>query len=216
MKLTRKRDLRGNYLKVLNIDLDAQIMISKHQQQQNHLKYQKNSSEFCKIFRKGDQAIQYCVQYLDDFPLATTPSGIEQRRMATMLMHEMVIKPIYISRANTNRTIRELKIRENRNVRGKYYCNINLQPSKAGILSIIPNENNAKTITKPKYPEEILNAILKYIHDFIVQFLMEITSKIWKNFAIILLQNIHLSFDAEDFISLQESALESLLKRDDL
>ncbi|RHZ76565.1 hypothetical protein Glove_196g71 [Diversispora epigaea] len=111
------------------------------------------------------------------------------------------------------------------------------------LKNIIPNENNVKTISKPNISDEIFNVILKYIYGGIVDLenvepkfifdlmmaankfeIKELTKKLenhlietkssWLKSHFSLYPS--LIFDAEDFTSLQESALVSLLKRDDL
>ncbi|RHZ60550.1 hypothetical protein Glove_352g31 [Diversispora epigaea] len=77
------------------------------------------------------------------------------------------------------------------------------------LKNIIPNENNIKTITKPNISDEIFDIILKECRT---------KSSIFSenNFNDFVAKYPNLIFDAEDFNSLQESALVSLLKGDDL
>ncbi|RHZ89813.1 hypothetical protein Glove_9g169 [Diversispora epigaea] len=87
--------------------------------------------------------------------------------------------------------------------------------------TIAPNDNNVKTIIKPNISSLILDIILKYVYGGFVN-LENIETRIFltqylENFCNNTVAKYpNLIFDSGDFTSLQESALVSLLKRDDI
>ncbi|RHZ85167.1 hypothetical protein Glove_71g62 [Diversispora epigaea] len=88
--------------------------------------------------------------------------------------------------------------------------------------NIQPNKNNIKIINKPSVSPQIFNVILQYIYGGIVNLENTETRFVYdliahENFCNdIVVKYPNLIFDADNFASLEESALISLLERDDL